>query len=86
MREARMFRRLVCKMRQAELLYSAETLKFSRVDKARQELSFFAVRLDPNNVVNRIAVYFFRQITRSYVKKILAKLQENTTLNGVWML
>jgi hypothetical protein len=48
-------------MRQAELLYSPETLKFSGIDQARKQLAFVAVGLNPNDVVNRIAVYFFRQ-------------------------
>jgi Iap family predicted aminopeptidase len=61
-------------MRQAELFYPAKTLEFSRIDKAREQLSLVVVRLDPNNVVDRIAVYFFRQIARSLCKKILAKL------------
>jgi hypothetical protein len=84
--EARMFSPLVSKMRQAELFYSTETLKFRRVYQARQQLSFFAVRLDPNNVVNRITVYFFRQNRTLLCKEILAKLQENTTLKRGWML
>ena len=61
-RKARMLRRLVSEMRQAELFYAPKTLKFSRVDQPREQLSFVAVRLDADDVVNRIAIYFFRQI------------------------
>lgn len=60
-RKARMFRRLIGKMRQTELFYPPQTLEFSRVDEANEKFSFVRIGLQANNVVNRIAVYFFRQ-------------------------
>jgi Iap family predicted aminopeptidase len=60
--KARMFSRLVCKMSQAELFYSAKALKFRRIDQTSEKLSFVVAGLNADDVMNRIAVYFFGQI------------------------
>jgi hypothetical protein len=65
MRKARMFRRLISEMRESELFYPPQSLKFSRVDEPDEKSSFVRIGLEANDVVNRIAIYFFRQFSRS---------------------
>ncbi len=59
--KARMFRRLIRKQRESELFDAPQTLKFSRVDEPNEKFSFVRVRFQTDNIVNRIAVDFFRQ-------------------------
>jgi hypothetical protein len=54
-----MLRRLVGKMREPELADSPQPLKFCGIDETNQKFSFRRIGLQTNNVVNRIAVYFF---------------------------
>ncbi len=61
MRKARMFSRLIRKKRESKLFDAAQTLKFRRVNQANKQFACVAVGFEPNNVVNRIAVDFFRQ-------------------------
>jgi hypothetical protein len=56
-----MFRRLIGEMRESELFYPPQTLKFSRINQANEQFSFVRIGLQANDIVNRIAVYFFRQ-------------------------
>jgi hypothetical protein len=60
-RKARMLSRLISEMRQPELFYTPQTLKFSRVNQTNQKASFVRIGFEANNIMNRIAVYFFRQ-------------------------
>lgn len=62
MRKARMLRALIGKKRQPKLLDAAQTLKFSRINQANKQPAFSRIGFEPNNIVNRIAVNFFRQI------------------------
>jgi hypothetical protein len=64
-RKARMFRRLISEMRQPELFYPPQALKFSRVNQAYEKLAFRVARFEANNIVNRITIDFFRQFSRS---------------------
>lgn len=59
--KARMFRRLIGEMRESELPNPSQTLKFSRINQADEKFSFVRIGLEADDVVNRIAVYFFRQ-------------------------
>jgi len=59
MRKARMLRPLVGKMRQSELAHAPQTLEFRRVDQANEQFSFRRIGLEPNDIVNRIAINFF---------------------------
>jgi hypothetical protein len=60
-RKARMFSRLIGEMRQPELFYPPQTLELSRVNQPNQKPSFVRIGFEANNIMNRIAVYFFRQ-------------------------
>jgi hypothetical protein len=62
MRKARMLRRLIGKMRQTELANAPQTLKFGGVDQPDKQPSCLRIGLETNDVVNRIAVNFLRQI------------------------
>ena len=64
-RKARMLRRLIGEMRESELFYAPQTLKFRRVNQPNEKASLVRVGLEANNIMNRIAVYFFRQLSRS---------------------
>ncbi|MGC2236426.1 MAG: hypothetical protein WA584_09705 [Pyrinomonadaceae bacterium] len=69
-RKARMFRCLISEMRESELFYPAQSLKFSRVNQPDEQFSFVRVGLEANDVVNRIAVYFFRQVFSPRIFKL----------------
>src|SRR5687767_13162384 len=56
--KARMFRRLISKMRESELADSPQALKFRRIDETRKKPSFRRIGLQTNDIVNRIAVNF----------------------------
>ena len=75
MREPRMFHCLIREQRETELFDAPQTLKFRRINQSRQQFSFGRVGFQPNNVVNRIAVNFFRQC-------FLLSLRE--IVNGKW--
>jgi hypothetical protein len=60
-RKARVFRRLISEMRESELFYPPQALKFSRVDKADEKPAFRVARFEANNIMNRITIDFFRQ-------------------------
>jgi len=62
MREPGMLRRLVGKIGEAELAYPPEPLEFARVDERYDELPFGRIRIDADNVVNRIAINSFGQV------------------------
>jgi hypothetical protein len=52
-------------MRQAELFDAAHSLKLGRVDEADEQLALGRIGFEADDVMNRIAVYFFRQLSRS---------------------
>ena len=69
-RKARMFRCLIGEMRESELLYPPQALKFSRVNQADKQFSLVRICLEANDIVNRIAVYFFRQVFSPKIFKL----------------
>jgi hypothetical protein len=59
MRETRMLRRLIGKMRESELANPPQTLKFRRINEPDKQLSCRRIGFQTNDIVNRIAVNFF---------------------------
>lgn len=60
--KARMFRRLIREKRESELFDAPQTLEFRRVDEAHEKFPRVRIGFEPNNIMNRIAVDFFRQV------------------------
>ncbi|HVE58749.1 MAG TPA: hypothetical protein VNB22_18085 [Pyrinomonadaceae bacterium] len=58
MRETRMFRRLIGKMRETELANPPQTLKFCRINQTDKKFSLVRIGFETNDVVNRIAINF----------------------------
>jgi hypothetical protein len=56
-----MFGSLIGKIREAELANAPQPLELGGVDKRDNEPSLGRIRIDPDNVVNRIAVNSFGQ-------------------------
>lgn len=71
MRKARMFRRLISEISQTELANAPQTLKFRRINQTHEKFAFFGVGFQPNDVVNRIAVYFFGQFISPYSETLM---------------
>lgn len=67
MREARMLRRLIRKIRQPKLPYPPQPLKLRRVNQTNYELSLVRVSIYADDIMNRIAVYSFSQISCSKI-------------------
>jgi hypothetical protein len=75
MRKPRMFRRLICKMRESELANAPQTLKFPRINQADKQFACGTVGLQTNYIVNRIAVYSFCQFVFSLSVKFCGVLK-----------
>lgn len=63
----RMLGSLVGEKADAELPYPPQTLKLGRVDEASQKLAFARVGRQPDDIVNRVPVYFFDCRTPNFV-------------------
>jgi hypothetical protein len=57
--KTRMLGPLVSKKADAELPYPPQALEFGRIDETNQQIAFVRIGRQPDNVVNRVAVYFF---------------------------
>jgi hypothetical protein len=54
-----MFRTLIGEKTNTELAYPAQPLKFGRVDKTGEKVTFGGVGCQPDYIVDRVAVYSF---------------------------
>jgi hypothetical protein len=65
--EARVFRALVCIETKTELLDATQALKFCGINQAHHQLTFVRVGLQPDDVVNGIAVNAFCHCGPKYI-------------------
>jgi hypothetical protein len=80
-RKSRVFRALICKVRETELPDPPQTLKLAGINKLRNKLALSRIGLQPNNIVYRISVYSFGQsVSPRWRVKIFCQFRSNLSI------